>query len=930
MDKKTPPTITTIIPVYNVAKYLRASIDSVINQTIGFEDNIELILVNDGSKDKSGEICKGYAARYPDNIIYIEQKNQGVSAARNTGLKKASGKYVNFFDGDDIWSKDAYKKSVAFLEAHYDEVDLVASKIKFFDANIDSHPANYKFGSNRVINLKKDPDNPLFHLMTCVFKRSALSGKSFNTKLKISEDARLLSEVLLDKKAYGVLKGPVYNYRKRGDETSAIGGQAKTKHYYLTVPKLAYLYMMDLWTNGDKKVGPFMQCEILGDLYWRFRLEKQTVLSPAETAIYKKLIVGIVKRLDDKAIINKRNFPLALKVLALRLKYGVAGYEKRITFKDGCYRFNDIKLATVRELSGLTLEFIHDLGDDAYKIEGYINNVQISSKEFYTLETSLGQVKVKRARRAHREHAFLGETIYDGGGFEATIRVAPEDQLTAILVAKNGEKIKVPIHTKPFTNISELDYSYCRRGDKLFRKLPGNIEIRGYSKWWARRYELNYLVRIMTNWRLSTALELLKRTRRKNFRFLPLRAKIFEAAKPFLVVAEAVLMIPRAFLLRSCYHVIKRHIKRPIWLVSDRGMAAGDNGEAFFRYLNDRDDLSAKVYFVLSKKSKDYARVKKYGKVVNQNGLYYKLLFLLSDKIISSQADVETTNPFIRQLNHYDDLFSFDFVFLQHGIIRHDLSKWLNRFSKNIALFVTSAQKEYDSVMHYPYYYSKKNIILSGLPRYDLLSSEPNNKLILAPTYRKDLARNHTDKNGFRHYDKSFKNSDYFEFYNGLINDKKLLSSLKQHGMTGEFYLHPGFAAQISDFESNDIIQVQSYPYDYSKAFREGNLLISDYSSVMFDFAYLKKPVVYSQFDADIIYERHTYEPSEFFDDKKDGFGPVANDYSSLIDETIKNIESGCKMAQKYVGRVDKFYYNHDHNNSERVYKSIIAYDAAK
>ena len=98
--------ISLIIPVYNVADYLEETIRSVTNQSIGFEDNIELILVNDGSTDSSEEICLRYAEKYPDNVRYFAQENKGVSAARNLGLDNACGEYVCFVDGDDLLEKD--------------------------------------------------------------------------------------------------------------------------------------------------------------------------------------------------------------------------------------------------------------------------------------------------------------------------------------------------------------------------------------------------------------------------------------------------------------------------------------------------------------------------------------------------------------------------------------------------------------------------------------------------------------------------------------------------------------------------------------------------------------------------------------------------------------------------------------------------------
>ena len=93
--------ISVVIPVYNVELYVAETIESVIRQDIGFEENVQIVLVNDGSPDGSGQICEEYAKRYPENIQYVYQENAGVSVARNTGMDYIKGKYVNFLDSDD-------------------------------------------------------------------------------------------------------------------------------------------------------------------------------------------------------------------------------------------------------------------------------------------------------------------------------------------------------------------------------------------------------------------------------------------------------------------------------------------------------------------------------------------------------------------------------------------------------------------------------------------------------------------------------------------------------------------------------------------------------------------------------------------------------------------------------------------------------------
>ena len=99
--------VSIVIPVYNAKKYLEECLDSILNQNTNYK--YEVICVNDGSKDNSLSILKKYAKKY-DNLIVIDQRNQGISGARNTGIKNANGKYIGFIDNDDHVSNDYIEK----------------------------------------------------------------------------------------------------------------------------------------------------------------------------------------------------------------------------------------------------------------------------------------------------------------------------------------------------------------------------------------------------------------------------------------------------------------------------------------------------------------------------------------------------------------------------------------------------------------------------------------------------------------------------------------------------------------------------------------------------------------------------------------------------------------------------------------------------
>ena len=113
------PKVSVIVPIYNVEKYLEKCLDSLVNQTL---KDIEIILVNDGSTDNSGQIAKKYANKYKDKIIYLEKENGGLSDARNYGLEYAKGDYISFVDSDDYISKNLYSELVKYMEKDYDMI----------------------------------------------------------------------------------------------------------------------------------------------------------------------------------------------------------------------------------------------------------------------------------------------------------------------------------------------------------------------------------------------------------------------------------------------------------------------------------------------------------------------------------------------------------------------------------------------------------------------------------------------------------------------------------------------------------------------------------------------------------------------------------------------------------------------------------------
>lgn len=369
----------------------------------------------------------------------------------------------------------------------------------------------------------------------------------------------------------------------------------------------------------------------------------------------------------------------------------------------------------------------------------------------------------------------------------------------------------------------------------------------------------------------------------------------------------------------------KNNKKNQIWIINDRKDQAGDNGEYFYRYLLKLKPKGIKFYFAIKRNCSDYERIKKYGNVIDLYSKRYLNIFLKSNKIISSIDDSWVNNPFGEDGNYLSDLYNFDYIYLSNGIIKDDLSLYMNKIIKKFDLIVTSSKYEYNSLIQPNYGYVKKNIILTGLSRFDDLrflqrQRKSENIILVLPTWRKYI-KGTRDLITFETIEsKQFTNSTYFLFYNNLINNEELLGVMKDYKYKGILCIHPNFAPHWKYFNQNEFFEVKGECFIHNLLVT-ASLLITDYSSIFFDFGYIEKPVIYTQFD----YEeyRNNHFPIGYFDYEKDGFGPVCYDIMCTIKAIIDKIKNKCVLKKSYLTRVKNFFMYIDEQNCSRIFNSI-------
>lgn len=313
--------ISVIMPIYNTEKYLEEAVESVINQTISFEENIQLILVNDASSDHSDLLCNQYKDQYPNNVEYISLcENKGPSFCRNMGLDLASGRYVVFTDSDDKWSANAFERAVDFLEQNRSIIDLAAVNLEYFDALQAPHILNIDNLSDIIIDANQDY-NKIRTTPHCFVKIEVAKQYKFNEKLFFREDTAYINSIILRQQRYGKLASDVtYYYRRRKDGTSIVQMLSKDKRYYLDAPKRLYDILYTESMKNYREFVPMMQFVIAYDTVVRFT-EPINNLSDEELENYYEILYNNIQNVEDKFLLEVNYSDIETKKLLIAYKH---------------------------------------------------------------------------------------------------------------------------------------------------------------------------------------------------------------------------------------------------------------------------------------------------------------------------------------------------------------------------------------------------------------------------------------------------------------------------------------------------------------------------------------------------------------------------------------------------------------------------------
>lgn len=905
---------SVVVALYEVEKYVEAFLQSLRNQTYSFDD-LDIIIVDDGSTDGSMNVVNDWVQRYPDTIRAISKANGGPGSARNLGLTLAKNMWVTFPDPDDMLHPNYFSEVDRFLAKNRDiRIELVTTRlVQHVDGTRSTnhgHPLDWKFKSgNRMVDLDANPD--FIHLSggTAFVRLEHITkgGLRFEEQIRPKfEDANFIGRyiALVEKPLVGVVSTARYFYRKRSDGSSLIQSSWSNPGVYGLVPKLGYLGLLQSVKDVKGYVPRWAQSMVLYELVWAY-VEQKNMHSITGSASDEQL-AEFLASFDQ--IMSLIDVPTIMEFAAVGQGW----------------IFHNILLSRASPDHSKTPAVVRWTIDADREVVKYS---YVYSGKTPEERIEINGSTVKPLAEKVIAHDFFGrEEIFERAF------VVPSGELRVLL---DGQQAII-------TSIAPLPkrgavFPLGRQGASEHRPTspqPGE-EVLGSNISDPGTHELKTIT-LSPSAHLSSILRKISLYRKIDDK-LSIQAMLQQESKRS-SATDAAVRVSRRIITKGIYAAQKpKHISdmknakskstasryKDAWILIDRKDRADDNAEHLYRYLAEsRKDVNS--WFVLQRESPDWDRLAAegfrllpYGSKEAAEALYY------ASFNISSHADRDIQYP---PHHRRYGASKAKIVFLQHGVTKDDLSRWLN--PKKIALMLTATNDEHSSIIgdRTNYKLTSNEVVCTGFPRHDQLrrltiESKAKNRrnILIAPTWRQYLTglfeSGHSEDQNIA----EFENSDFGRNWLELLHDPQLGLLAKENNLRIRFLAHPNLASIAPRLSLPSYIDV----LDYSEISVQSELVgaavvVSDFSSLSFEGAMAGANIIHFQFDGEEIFKGgHVYRKG-YFDYESMGLGPRVETVNSTVAEIGRLASRDFKQSEFYEERVASTFAYWDMRNSER------------
>ncbi|MEH7395053.1 bifunctional glycosyltransferase/CDP-glycerol:glycerophosphate glycerophosphotransferase [Priestia megaterium] len=878
--------VTVVIVNYNKEPYISQCIESVINQSL---QPIEIIIVDDGSTDNSGIISNRYAVAHP-HVRYLTQENNGVSSARNKGLSYAQGEYVAFLDADDYVPADAYER--LYKAAVQSDADTAIGNFECFNEYRTWHlaymkkvfakglPAVRHISTHRELHLTPSVSNKLFR------RERLLQHKIvFQENLQVGEDLLFTQKSLHLSNKTAMCDYPVLYYRVN-EEEKTLSKQTTLAFFeqlVLVQKELKQLYdslhRQNVLVHIEKRQLDFF----LGSLF-----RKAAAFSKEQ--LHELLIIShaFVHTLTEKSLLDQLDSKNRLLSQIIIQK----DYERFVKFLSSFCKdsfTNELVQQDQKVYSKLVEEYpayapwleIHSLQAEhrieVIRLEG--SNLTIGGYAF---------VKGLSTEDIQKELVFKSKMETKIISLENELRTD-----VSYLFAHN----KINYHHAGFKTITINLVNLLQNGSwNVFLRLKAGgktvdeplqvilAQLRNHAK-----PNMTHNVEVSASFSANSQMSV--RVKKVNF---------LEKCISKLTGIKRAVRYDMSFLKKRDYHTFSAIVlyklfnrlyrNKNIWLIGERKDTAQDNSYHLYTYIR-TNHPHQNAYYVIDKNAEDYQRIKHLGNIVHFNSLKHTFYLLVSQKTINSYSEASNmyTKAYKNIVKYYPEWQQNEKVFIQHGVIGVSrVNHVLHKNRMNYSQFVVSSSFEKKHIVK-EFGYEDKEVVVTGLARWDALQDVSKGKEILVmPTWRNWIK---TEKQLFE--------SDYWNRYMLLFKNPDFNRILEERDLRVTFFPHYQMQQLIQSFPvlGERIRIARQGEETVQSLLKRHSMLITDYSTVSFDFAYMNKPVFFYQFDYDEFYSKHYNEGP--INHKKDLFGERAEEEQALINLLERHPASGNPRAKQ-------------------------------
>ena len=850
--------------------------------------NIKIVIIN----TINSPTIKDYIKKYDnDNIILIDKENATLKECIKIGVKKLDTKFINIANTQ--------------TELKHNTINKIVKTIQTIDSNI-FHVNNYKNLNKQMYYVPEDPNNIKIdkHNKFIDLNKSILSNNSINSYVIAKEKINNIDNIIdfCDSETGIEL---LLNIATNEEKIYTI------RNTYINIPKKKWLqhdlYNKNFYTNTIEKIYiPFAKANKLTKYQQRLMyISIFNKIDSNKNGINKEVLQGdevdefyssisklfeyfdkdFFDNLDDLDYIAKQNY--GYKYLMLCLKDKVQKYE---IHKDDnrLYSLYNNQFKTYIKSDSIKIDAINYY-NKTLTIDAHFEYIQLYDYKKDCIKVLVNKKEIPITKTdIYSLTKYFAKSVAKKYTFQFEIPINDEKQEIEFILDLDKKKENIPLKfTKPGSRLSNLypDSYWCYKGISM--KYKNNVLI----------VEKNSSLKHLKN-------ELLY-------------------YKDLILYSRNTFKIKNVFL-RTIYWILKPFYQnKRIWLYFDKLYKADDNGEFAINYSSKLND-NINHYYVINKDSYDLPRLAKNGiKILKFNSLKHKLFTLYAENIVATHPDILRMCGYGKNLgNAFRNLYNANIICIAHGLTMQKNAEVQNRLYDNTMFYTTSSKYEVEHLLKPVYGYSKDQIALTGMARFDVMISNDQRKILITPTWRRSVSGT-SNFNNPKGYNEDFKNSAYYKIYNSLINDKDLIACAKKYNYKIIFLLHPAMSAQIDDYDKNDYVEFLQATNDicYHDILSKSSLMVTDYSGVQYDFAYMHKP---------IIYYHHKQLPPRFEEGalkyKTMGFGEICTTHEEIIKSLVNYMKNDCKIEDKYEKRIEDFFAYNDTNNGKRIYEAILEF----